>query len=98
MISRPIVASTVAAAFTGDPVSGLYIGVILEMIALDTQPFGASRYPEWGTAAVVGGALCGAFSISKPGVFAAALLASLLTAMIGGWSMLNLRQRNVRRV
>ena len=26
---------------------GLLIGVVLELIALVTLPFGASRYPEW---------------------------------------------------
>ena len=29
----------------------------LELIALETLPFGASRYPEWGSASVVGGAI-----------------------------------------
>ena len=47
MISRPIVAATLAGAFIGNPPAGLLIGVVLEMIALDTLPFGASRYPEW---------------------------------------------------
>ena len=32
-------------------------GATLELIALATLPFGASRYPEWGSAAVVGGAI-----------------------------------------
>ena len=41
MISRPIVAATVAGAFIGNPPAGLTIGVVLEMIALDTLP--ASR-------------------------------------------------------
>ena len=56
MISRPIVAATLAGAFIGYPQAGLLIGVVLELIALDTLPFGASRYPEWGSAGVVGGA------------------------------------------
>ena len=57
MISRPIVAATAAGALAGHPGDGLLIGAVLEMIALETLPFGASRYPEWGTASVVGGAL-----------------------------------------
>ena len=48
MVSRPIVAATVAGAFIGHPPAGLLMGVVLEMIALDTLPFGASRYPVWG--------------------------------------------------
>ena len=33
------------------------MSTVLELIALETLPVGASRYPEWGSAAVVGGAL-----------------------------------------
>jgi Phosphotransferase system, mannose/fructose/N-acetylgalactosamine-specific component IIC len=55
MVSRPIVSATLAGAFIGNPPGGLLIGVVLEMIALDTLPFGASRYPEWGSAGVVEG-------------------------------------------
>ena len=54
MVSRPIVASTLAGTLIGHSESGLLIGVVLELIALDTLPFGASRYPEWGSASVVG--------------------------------------------
>ena len=36
---------------------GLLLGAALELIALETLPFGASRYPEWGSASVVGGAI-----------------------------------------
>ena len=57
MISRPLVGATLAGAFVGDPATGLLVGATLELIALATLPFGASRYPEWGSAAVVGGAI-----------------------------------------
>jgi PTS system mannose-specific IIC component len=70
----------------------LLIGVVLEMIALDTLPFGASRYPEWGSAGVVGGSLFAAQSPSMPGALPASLLAALLTASISGWSMVVLRR------
>jgi len=46
MISRPIVAATAAATLLGDPGRGLLVGATLEMFALETLPFGASRYPE----------------------------------------------------
>jgi mannose/fructose/N-acetylgalactosamine-specific phosphotransferase system component IIC len=92
MISRPIVAATLAGAFIGHPPAGLLIGVVLEMIALDTLPFGASRYPEWGSAGVVGGALFGAQPPGAPGALPACLLAALLTASISGWSMVVLRR------
>jgi mannose/fructose/N-acetylgalactosamine-specific phosphotransferase system component IIC len=92
MISRPVVAATLAGAFIGHPPAGLLIGVVLEMIALDTLPFGASRYPEWGSAGVVGGALFGAQPHGMPGALPACLLAALLTASISGWSMVVLRR------
>lgn len=92
MISRPIVASTMAGAFIGEPGRGLLIGVVLELIALDTLPFGASRYPEWGSAGVVGGALYAAQPPGMYGALPAAVLAALLTASISGWSMVVLRR------
>ena len=92
MISRPIVAATVAGAFIGNPPAGLLIGVVLEMIALDTLPFGAARYPEWGSAGVVGGALFASQPSGMPGALPASVLAALLTASISGWSMVVLRR------
>jgi mannose/fructose/N-acetylgalactosamine-specific phosphotransferase system component IIC len=92
MISRPLVAATIAGAFIGHPESGLLIGVVLELIALDTLPFGASRYPEWGSAGVVGGSLFAAQPPGMPGALPASILAALLTASISGWSMVVLRR------
>lgn len=92
MVSRPIVAATLAGAFIGEPAAGLLIGVVLELIALDTLPFGASRYPEWGSAGVVGGALFAAQPPGMPGALPASLLAALLTAYVSGWSMVVLRR------
>lgn len=92
MISRPIVAATLAGAFIGYPQAGLLIGVVLELIALDTLPFGASRYPEWGSAGVVAGALFAAQPPGMPGALPASLLAALLTASVSGWSMVTLRR------
>lgn len=95
MISRPIVAATAAGALAGHPGDGLLIGAVLEMIALDTLPFGASRYPEWGTASVVGGAL---FVEQAPqaGALPLAVFAALGSAMVSGSSMVALRQFNGR--
>ena len=98
MIARPIVSSTLAGAFIGHPESGLLIGVVLELIALDTLPFGASRYPEWGSAGVVGGALFAAEAKGLPGALPASMLAALLTASISGSSMVVLRRMIARRL
>jgi mannose/fructose/N-acetylgalactosamine-specific phosphotransferase system component IIC len=94
MISRPLVAATLAGALLGHPVSGILMGATLELIALDTLPFGASRYPEWGSAAVVGGALFAAHPAHPAGSMAIAVIAALGTSWVGGWTMVKLREAN----
>lgn len=94
MISRPIVASTLAGALIGQPGRGLVMGVALEFFALESMPFGASRYPEWGSASVVGGVLFAQTANGTAGAMTVAALAALLTASIGGSSMVLLRRAN----
>ena len=96
MLSRPLVAATAGGALLGDPLSGLVMGAALELIALETLPFGASRYPEWGSASVVGGALFAEASERSAGAMTVALIAALTTAWFGGWTMVKLRQMNAR--
>jgi mannose/fructose/N-acetylgalactosamine-specific phosphotransferase system component IIC len=98
MISRPIVAATLAGAFVGNGAAGALIGIVLELIALDTLPFGASRYPEWGSASVTGGALFAAEAGKSQGALPAAVLAALLTASISGWSMVVHRRMIAHRL
>ena len=94
MFSRPLVAATLGGALLGSPVGGLMVGAALELIALETLPFGASRYPEWGSASAIGGALYASSPTPVAGSMAFALLAALATAWVGGWTMVKLRQRN----
>jgi len=96
MISRPIVAATLAGAFAGSPAAGLVVGVALECLALETLPFGASRYPEWGSASVVGGLIGtrgaeGAL-LPDPGAWVIGVMAASATAWVGGWSMVQHRK------
>jgi mannose/fructose/N-acetylgalactosamine-specific phosphotransferase system component IIC len=93
MLSRPIVAATAAGAIAGHPGEGLLIGAVLELVALDTLPFGASRYPEWGTASVVGGALF-ANQAANAGALPLCVLAALAAAMVSGSSMVVIRKLN----
>jgi mannose/fructose/N-acetylgalactosamine-specific phosphotransferase system component IIC len=74
----------------------LLIGVVLEMVALGTLPFGASRYPEWGSASIVGGALYASGSTAPTGHLALATLAALLAAWLSSESMVWLRKLNAR--
>ena len=94
MISRPLVAATVAGALIGDAEHGLLVGAVLELIALETLPVGASRYPEWGSASVVGGALFARFADAGAGALAVAVLGALATAWAGGWTMVSVRRLN----
>jgi PTS system mannose-specific IIC component len=94
MTSRPLVAATLAGAFVGDSGTGILVGVTLELIALATLPFGASRYPEWGSAAVVGGAIAGAMHTERAGALTIGVLAALATAWIGGLTLVQLRVWN----
>ena len=94
MISRPLVAATFTGILIGQPASGLLIGATLELIALETLPFGASRYPEWGSASVVGGAIFASHPSHPAGAMTLAMVAALATTWVGGWTMVKLRQRN----
>jgi mannose/fructose/N-acetylgalactosamine-specific phosphotransferase system component IIC len=94
MISRPLVGATVAGAFVGDTMTGLLVGATLELIALATLPFGASRYPEWGSAGVVGGAISAALHAEPAGTVTVGVLATLATAWVGGWTLVKLRVWN----
>lgn len=96
MLSRPIVAATASGALFGDPAGGLIIGAVLELIALETLPFGASRYPEWGSAAVVGGGIFVHDAVTPAGAMSLAIIGALATAMLSGWSMVKLRELNGR--
>ena len=96
MLSRPLVAATCGGALLGEPLSGLMMGAALELIALETLPFGASRYPEWGSASAVGGAIFAEAPDHAAGAMTLALIAALTTAWFGGWTMVKLRQLNAR--
>lgn len=94
MISRPLIAASSTGILLGDPAGGLLVGATLELIALETLPVGASRYPEWGSASVVGGALFALGPGPVSGALTMAVLGALATAWIGGWTMYVIRRFN----
>ncbi len=94
MLSRPVVAGSLAGTLMGQPLAGLLTGATLELFAVETLPFGASRYPEWGSASVVGGVLAASGSTADAGRLCTAVLASLIMAWLGGWSMVQVRRFN----
>ena len=92
LLSRPIVAATFAGLLLGKPAAGLLAGITLELYALDVLPIGASRYPDYGMAAVAAGA---AAAIGPPGMAAAfAGVIGLPMAILGGWTLHRLRRWN----
>lgn len=96
MLSRPLVAATVAGAILGDIESGLRVGVVLELFALDVLPVGAVRYPDYGPASVGAAAVvAGAPWELTLGV---GVGVGLLVATVGGWSLLLLRRVNAHAV
>jgi mannose/fructose/N-acetylgalactosamine-specific phosphotransferase system component IIC len=52
LISRPLVAGVAAGWLLGDVATGLRVGALLELFALDVVPVGSSRYPDFGAATV----------------------------------------------
>ena len=96
MLSRPVVGATIAGAFMGDATAGLVAGATLELFAVDTLPFGASRYPEWGSAGVIGGTFFATAAGFEAGRLTTSALAALVVAWVGGWSMVQVRKLNAR--
>lgn len=96
MISRPIVAGSVAGALVGDLEVGFRIGVLFELFALDVLPAGAARYPDYGPATVSAVAL-GAGTPWELGLGLSVAL-GLVIAVAGGWSLQVVRRWNARAI
>ena len=96
MISRPLVAGTVAGWLVGDAEAGLRIGVIFELFALDVLPVGAVRYPDYGPATVAAVVL----GAGAPWELSLGLSAALglVLAVLGGWSLQRVRRWNARAI
>lgn len=92
LFSRPLVAGTIAGAIAGNVTAGLLAGTVLELYALDVLPIGASRYPDFGPAAVAAGA--SAALVPSSVVIGVAGLVGLPLAVIGGYTLHVHRRRN----
>lgn len=96
LLSRPLVSGSVAGWLLGDVETGFRVGALLELFALDVLPVGASRYPEYGPAAVGAVALARGFP-SMVGTGLGGLL-GLAVAVFAGWTLEWLRHANARHV
>ena len=98
MISRPIVSATIGGAICGHTAAGLLVGVLLECFALETMPFGASRYPEWGPASLAAGVMAavpGGDLDSSARIVPFAVAVGLGAAMLAGRTLPWLRRFNL---
>jgi mannose/fructose/N-acetylgalactosamine-specific phosphotransferase system component IIC len=96
LLSRPLIACAGAGVILGDVATGLRVGVLLELFALDVLPVGASRYPDYGPGAVAAVVLAsGGPWVEHLGI---AALFALGLAVVGGWSLLWIRQVNGRMI
>ncbi len=96
LLSRPVVASSVAGLLAGDLAAGLLVGVALELYALDVLPIGAARYPDYGAASVTAGAAA-ALTPNAPALALAGLI-GLPLAILGGWTLHLHRRRTAESI
>jgi mannose/fructose/N-acetylgalactosamine-specific phosphotransferase system component IIC len=97
MVSRPLVAGALTGALIGDPATGLFIGVLLELYLLVSFPSGGARFPEGSTATVVATATAVAVGVS-PAAIPLGIAAGLLWGQVGGFSISLLRRLNGKMV
>lgn len=95
MFSRPIVGATLAGWVLGDPMLGLTLGALLELLYLPVIPVGGVRFPEIGPAAVVATATARAAGAEAAAIALGCLIA-LVWSQVGGSSIVFLRKINMR--
>lgn len=95
LLSRPIVVGTVSGLILGDVESGLRVGVLLELFALDVLPVGASWYPDYGPATVGATAYASVVPAWEASLGIACAI-GLAAGLAGGASLQWLRHRVAR--
>ena len=105
MVSRPLVAGTVTGALIAvvvpdsqlNPIfTGMLVGSVLELYALDVLPFGAARYPDFGPATV--SAVYAAIGWKPEAGLGGATAVGLVIAVLGGWTMQMVRRANAAAI
>ena len=94
MVSRPLVAGVLAGSLLGDPLGGLWVGGILELLLLSDLPVGGARFPESGPATVA--AVAASAAAPWPGGLALGVMCGLLLGQVGGRTLGVLRHLNGR--
>jgi mannose/fructose/N-acetylgalactosamine-specific phosphotransferase system component IIC len=106
MVSRPLIAGAITGLLVGlvqpdlfqvPPVmTGLMVGAVLELYALDVLPVGASRYPDYGPATVA--ATYAALGWRPEVGLGPSVGVGLIVAVIGGWAMQGVRRANASAI
>ncbi len=96
MLSRPLVAGTVAGWVLGNPEQGLFLGALLELYLLVSFPVGGARFPEGATATVV--TVASAAGMVGAGAMTIAIAVGLIWGHLGGWTITELRRLNGRLI
>ncbi len=90
MVSRPIVAAPIAGYILGDPVTGLSVGAVLELVSLNQLPIGATR--GWDTAPASVAATAVAVQSSGPVALVVAAGLGVLVGWVGSLTVHRMRQ------
>lgn len=89
MLSQPLVTSTVLGLVWGDMATALQVGVVLQILAVSTQPLGARSAEDYAAGGVVGSGLALALVARQPFLLVrdasamAGVMAGLLVALLG---------------
>jgi hypothetical protein len=85
LISRPLIAASVAGLLVGAPMEGMVVGLLLELAHIAHVPLGGVRLPEPGPGAVVAGSAVG---LGGDGLLLAlAFTLGLALSWLGGWTV-----------
>ena len=96
LLSRPLVVGTGAGWILGDVETGLRVGALLELFALDVVPVGSSHYPDFGAATA--GAVVIAVGAPLQETLGAATGLGLVLATLAGRTLPVTRRLNARTV
>lgn len=87
MLSRPLASGVLAGWILGDPVQGLLVGGVLEVLYIMIFPIGGGRFPEAGPATVVAVSAASAAGWGPGAGLAAGILLGVVWSYLGGLSV-----------
>jgi mannose/fructose/N-acetylgalactosamine-specific phosphotransferase system component IIC len=92
MVSRPLIAGTLAGWFLGDPFLGLLVGGLIELYFIPVFPVGGADFPEGGPPTLVG--VAAAAGLPGAGGIALGVVMGLLWSRLAAFSIQVQRKAN----